>query len=91
MPGQALQTAMWKEGSRIHIECTVCVQLLKSISHRFVNRESDSLFPPFTFIQVKETNDVVLSGAYVDLHQAAEVLPEPLTEVRRQHFSFYHI
>lgn len=35
----------------------------------------------FSFIQVKETNDVVLAGAYVDLHGATEASPESLTQV----------
>lgn len=34
-----------------------------------------------SFTQVKETDAVVLSGAYVDLHPASNTSPENLTQV----------
>lgn len=67
--------------------------LLASSSHRFVNKSPTTpLFPLFSFIQVKETSDVVLSGAYVDLHHAAEASPEPPPQVQRQpSFTVSHV
>lgn len=51
-----------------------------------------------SFIQVKETGGVVLAGAYVDLHGAAEASPENLTQVcqaeiapfEQQYFFSFH-
>ncbi|ROL53718.1 Peroxisomal multifunctional enzyme type 2 [Anabarilius grahami] len=55
-PGQSLQTEMWKEANRIHIQC-----------------------------KVKETGAVVLSGAYIDLHTAADASVSAGPPQARQH------
>lgn len=38
---------------------------------------------PVSLIQVKETNAVVLAGAYVDLHGASGASPENLSQVHQ--------
>ncbi|CAM4719917.1 unnamed protein product [Leuciscus chuanchicus] len=64
-PGQALQTQMWKEENRIHIQCSV-----------------------------KETGDVVLAGAYIDLHASVEASVSagtPQTDVLQSDLVFAEI
>ena len=49
------------------------------------------LINPSLFVQVKETDAVVLSGAYVDLHGASEASPENLTKVCQSKVSILSI
>lgn len=79
MPGQCLQTEMWKEGNRVHIQCKVGVQICGIVLPRC--RFCYLITSHFYFIQVKETGDVVLAGAYVDLHEAAAAAPEKISQV----------
>lgn len=99
MPGQSLQTEMWKEGNRIHIQCKVSIsqQCGLQSSYCYVCHFSAALCSPARvvlinsslFIQVKETDAVVLSGAYVDLHGASEASPENLNQVRQFEISIF--
>lgn len=81
MPGQCLQTEMWKEGNRVHIQCKVGVHICSLVILPCPRLLSYQLY--FSVIQVKETGDVVLAGAYVDLHDAAAAAPGEINQVRQ--------
>lgn len=91
MPGQCLQTEMWKEGNRVHIQCKVGVQSCSLAVPPCPLLLSHQVYFFFSVIQVKETGDVVLAGAYVDLHDSAAAAPGKINQVSqtRDTFSFH--